>query len=219
MTYQLSNVLILVGLYQITALKCTKILGDDMSTKQEITCALKVPNHEHNVEIWGQCPIHDDKAVQMTIPGKLAIEHSSSILKLCIWSLSMIALCSPIACLWKNRKGKMKKKELAQSNSARGAGKLMKKLLVLFVLGGVSVSIWLFWYLNDGIQLRRKETLANMCDERARMLQDQFNVSMNHVHALAILVSTFYHGKQPPAIDQVIFIYFISLMLSFVKTF
>ncbi|KAK6141238.1 hypothetical protein DH2020_025035 [Rehmannia glutinosa] len=31
---------------------------------------------------------------------------------------------------------------------------------------------------------------------------DQFNVSMNHVHALAILVSTFHHGKQPSAIDQ-----------------
>ncbi|KAJ1410885.1 Signal transduction response regulator, receiver domain [Sesbania bispinosa] len=32
--------------------------------------------------------------------------------------------------------------------------------------------------------------------------QDQFNVSMNHVHALAILVSTFHHGKHPSAIDQ-----------------
>ncbi|KAJ8510337.1 hypothetical protein OPV22_000771 [Ensete ventricosum] len=53
-----------------------------------------------------------------------------------------------------------------------------------------------------GITERRKETLVNMCDERARMLQDQFNVSMNHVHALAILVSTFHHGKQPSAIDQ-----------------
>ncbi|KAL6135138.1 hypothetical protein ACLB2K_067366 [Fragaria x ananassa] len=41
-----------------------------------------------------------------------------------------------------------------------------------------------------------------MCDERARMLQDQFNVSLNHVHALAILVSTFHHGKHPSAIDQ-----------------
>ena len=46
---------------------------------------------------------------------------------------------------------------------------------------------------------------TSMCDERARMLQDQFNVSMNHVHALAILVSTFHHGKHPSAIDQVNF--------------
>ncbi|XVF31884.1 hypothetical protein REPUB_Repub17cG0033000 [Reevesia pubescens] len=44
--------------------------------------------------------------------------------------------------------------------------------------------------------------LASMCDERAWMLQDQFNVSMNHVHALAILVSTFHHGRHPSTIDQ-----------------
>lgn len=84
----------------------------------------------------------------------------------------------------------------------RGAGKWRKKLLIIFVLLGVLVSIWLFWHLHEKIISRREETLANMCDERARMLQDQFNVSMNHVHALAILVSTFHHGKNPSAIDQ-----------------
>lgn len=87
--------------------------------------------------------------------------------------------------------------------SSRSTGKWRKKLLVVFVLGGIITSFWLFWYLNEDIMLRRKETLASMCDERARMLQDQFNVSMNHVHALAILVSTFHHGKLPSAIDQV----------------
>ncbi|GAU36289.1 hypothetical protein TSUD_255430 [Trifolium subterraneum] len=55
------------------------------------------------------------------------------------------------------------------------------------------------------IAQRRVEMLSTMCDERARMLQDQFNVSMNHVHALAILVSTFHHGKHPSAVDQNIF--------------
>ncbi|KAG5232064.1 histidine kinase [Salix suchowensis] len=84
----------------------------------------------------------------------------------------------------------------------RGAGKWRKKLLIIFVLLGVLVSIWLFWHMHEKIISRREETLANMCDERARMLQDQFNVSMNHVHALAILVSTFHHGKNPSAIDQ-----------------
>ncbi|XXG81879.1 hypothetical protein AAC387_Pa09g2421 [Persea americana] len=44
--------------------------------------------------------------------------------------------------------------------------------------------------------------LANMCDARARMLQDEFNVSKNHLHALAILVSAFHHGKNPSSIDQ-----------------
>ncbi|KAG8489093.1 hypothetical protein CXB51_017081 [Gossypium anomalum] len=84
----------------------------------------------------------------------------------------------------------------------KGAGKWRKKLLIIFVLMGILTSIWLFWHLNQKINLRREETLANMCDERARMLQDQFNVSMNHVHALALLVSTFHHGKHPSAVDQ-----------------
>ncbi|XP_038703656.1 histidine kinase 2-like isoform X2 [Tripterygium wilfordii] len=34
------------------------------------------------------------------------------------------------------------------------------------------------------------------------LLKDRFNVSLNHVHSLAILVSTFHHGKNPSAIDQ-----------------
>ncbi|PHT43039.1 Histidine kinase 2 [Capsicum baccatum] len=85
---------------------------------------------------------------------------------------------------------------------SRTGGKWTKKALVIFVFSGVILSIWLYLYLSADIALRRKETLTSMCDERARMLQDQFNVSMNHVHALAILVSTFHHGKQPSAIDQ-----------------
>ncbi|CAA3032224.1 (S)-ureidoglycine aminohydrolase [Olea europaea subsp. europaea] len=88
-------------------------------------------------------------------------------------------------------------------SSSRSTGKWRKKMFIVFVLAGVVFSIWLFLYLREDIVLRRKETLGSMCDERARMLQDQFNVSMNHVHALALLVSTFHHGKQPSAIDQV----------------
>lgn len=76
------------------------------------------------------------------------------------------------------------------------------KLFVLWVLVAAIVSMWIFYSMNYDIIERRKETLASMCDERARMLQDQFSVSMNHVHALAILVSTFHHRKHPSAIDQ-----------------
>ncbi|XP_022758935.1 histidine kinase 2-like isoform X2 [Durio zibethinus] len=97
----------------------------------------------------------------------------------------------------------LQQKQHQQAQSpAKGAGKWRKKLLVIFVLLGILTSFWLFWHLNQKIILRREETLANMCDERARMLQDQFNVSMNHVNALAILVSTFHHGKHPSAINQ-----------------
>lgn len=85
---------------------------------------------------------------------------------------------------------------------AKTATKWQKKLLLLFVLAMVVVSIWIFYHFYQDTVFRRKETLSNMCDERARMLQDQFNVGLNHVHALAILVSTFHHGKSPSAMDQ-----------------
>ncbi|KAI8030319.1 Histidine kinase 3 [Camellia lanceoleosa] len=60
----------------------------------------------------------------------------------------------------------------------------------------------MLWYMSSQAVEKRKETLASMCDERARMLQDPFNVSMNHVQAMSIVISTFHHGKRPSAIDQ-----------------
>ncbi|KAJ4975571.1 hypothetical protein NE237_000677 [Protea cynaroides] len=95
-----------------------------------------------------------------------------------------------------------KQQQPHSQGSSKVSAMWMRKLLYLLVLGGIALSIWLFLSMSKNVVLRRKETLANMCDERARMLQDQFNVSMNHVHALAILVSTFHHGKLPSAIDQ-----------------
>lgn len=89
--------------------------------------------------------------------------------------------------------------------SKRISNALWKKLLYTWVLGGTMVSLWIFWYMSSQAIEKRKETLASMCDERAQMLQDQFNVSMNHVQAMSILISAFHHGKSPSAIDQVIF--------------
>ncbi|KAJ0038536.1 hypothetical protein Pint_23743 [Pistacia integerrima] len=77
-----------------------------------------------------------------------------------------------------------------------------RRVLALWLLFWVLASMWVFWYMNGQTTERRKEALASMCDERARMLQDQFNVSMNHVQAMSILISTFHHGKNPSAIDQ-----------------
>lgn len=96
----------------------------------------------------------------------------------------------------------LKLQQAAHNSLPRSTGKWRKKLLVGFMIGGILVAISLYWHFSEDDFFRRKESLANMCDERARMLQDQFNVSMNHVHALAILVSTFHHGKHPSAIDQ-----------------
>ncbi|XP_020589142.1 probable histidine kinase 5 [Phalaenopsis equestris] len=89
-----------------------------------------------------------------------------------------------------------------EPQNVRGGGCWRKRILCLGIFLGTSVSVWIYFSMNATIVMRRKETLANMCDERARMLQDQFNVSLNHVNALAILISTFHHGKNPSAIDQ-----------------
>ncbi|MQM14881.1 hypothetical protein Taro_047813 [Colocasia esculenta] len=89
-----------------------------------------------------------------------------------------------------------------QKALASKCGLWRKKLLFVGVTAGVFTSLWIYWIMSANTASRNKENLVSMCDERARMLQDQFNVSMNHVHALAILVSTFHHGKQPSAIDQ-----------------
>jgi len=85
-----------------------------------------------------------------------------------------------------------------------------KKLLVTWVVFWTIVALWVFWFLSSQAMEKRKETLASMCDERSRMLQDQFNVSMNHVQAMSIVISTFHHGKNPSAIDQVI-LFFLHL--------
>ncbi|XP_077236174.1 histidine kinase CRE1-like [Tasmannia lanceolata] len=79
------------------------------------------------------------------------------------------------------------------------------KLLVFWVMFFAVVASLIYFKMNADSMERRKEVLVSMCDERARMLQDQFGVSVNHVHALAILVSIFHHHKTPSAIDQVTF--------------
>ena len=87
--------------------------------------------------------------------------------------------------------------------SKRVRKRLWKRVVFAWVLCWTFASLWIFWYMSSQATEKRKETLASMCDERARMLQDQFNVSMNHVQAMSILISTFHHGKNPSAIDQV----------------
>ncbi|KAK7299851.1 hypothetical protein RJT34_10679 [Clitoria ternatea] len=104
-----------------------------------------------------------------------------------------------------NQTTQQKRKQHSVQSPSKGAGRWRKRLLAIGVSLGIIGSFWLFWHLNADIMWRRVDMLSNMCDERARMLQDQFNVSMNHVHALAILVSTFHHDKHPSAIDQKIF--------------
>lgn len=79
----------------------------------------------------------------------------------------------------------------------------LPKFLLFWIMMMAFVSMMIYNGMDDDNKVRRKEVLGSMCDQRARMLQDQFSVSVNHVHALAILVSTFHYYKYPSAIDQV----------------
>ncbi|KAF3432074.1 hypothetical protein FNV43_RR26813 [Rhamnella rubrinervis] len=78
----------------------------------------------------------------------------------------------------------------------------LPKFLILWVMVMAFFSMLIYNVMDADNKVRRKEVLSSMCDQRARMLQDQFSVSVNHVHALAILVSTFHYYKSPSAIDQ-----------------
>lgn len=72
-----------------------------------------------------------------------------------------------------------------------------------WVLVAVACAAYMHWHLRRETMDRAEERLVSMCEERARMLQEQFGVTVNHVHALAILVATFHYDKHPPALDQV----------------
>lgn len=79
----------------------------------------------------------------------------------------------------------------------------LPNLLALWIIVMLYGSRAIYTRMDAVSKERRKDVLVSMCDQRARMLQDQFSVSVNHVHALAILVSTFHYYKNPSAIDQV----------------
>ncbi|KAD2393456.1 hypothetical protein E3N88_40433 [Mikania micrantha] len=76
------------------------------------------------------------------------------------------------------------------------------KYLALWIIAFGFVAVHVYRCIDAGHQQRIQEGLVSMCDQRARMLQDQFSVCVNHVHALAVLVSTFHYYKNPSVIDQ-----------------
>ncbi|XP_068669557.1 histidine kinase 3-like isoform X2 [Aristolochia californica] len=129
-------------------------------------------------------------------------KHPMLLFQICGWVLVGMAVHCQISCCHGCKKHQNAQQQQLPSSKGCRTGRWRRKLLILWVLSGVIGSMWIFWTMNENIVLRRREMLANMCDERARMLQDQFNVSMKHVRALAILISTFHHGKHPSAIDQ-----------------
>lgn len=89
----------------------------------------------------------------------------------------------------------------------------MMTLVWLLAAAGVGVALIVYQFFSRQHYQHYVDVLANMCDERARMLQHQFSVSMNHVHALAILVSTFYVGRHPTALNQVRMILVLNVLI------
>jgi arabidopsis histidine kinase 2/3/4 (cytokinin receptor) len=79
---------------------------------------------------------------------------------------------------------------------------LKAKLIAVAVLGATALGVFLHSYFRHAAA-QGGGGLVSMCEERARMLQDQFAVSVNHVHALATLVATFHYEKHPPALDHI----------------
>ncbi|KAL0372268.1 UNVERIFIED_CONTAM: Histidine kinase [Sesamum calycinum] len=112
------------------------------------------------------------------------------LLLLCCWFLSLISLN------WLGNGGTMTTK----AGLLGDGGQIWMKLWDQ--ISDCGSALWVFWYMSSQAVEKRKETLASMCDERARMLQDQFNVSMNHIQAMSVMISIFHHGKNPSAIDQ-----------------
>nr|CDM85789.1 unnamed protein product [Triticum aestivum] len=93
----------------------------------------------------------------------------------------------------------------ARHGSREARERCWRLRMLLWVVGWTLISLHIFHYFNSSAVEKRRDSLASMCDERARMLQDQFNVSMNHLQALAILVNTFHHSQSPSAITQATF--------------
>ena len=81
--------------------------------------------------------------------------------------------------------------------------KLIAAAVLVWVLASAASGVVVHRNIRHAALQKMEEGLVSMCEERARMLQDQFAVSVNHVHALAILVATFRYEKHPPALDQV----------------
>lgn len=89
------------------------------------------------------------------------------------------------------------------------------KYLALWIIVFWFAAIYVYQIIDAEHQQRIDEGLVSTCDQRARMLQDQFSVSVNHVHALAVLVSTFHYYKNPSVIDQVCTLFYLRFFICF----
>lgn len=89
--------------------------------------------------------------------------------------------------------------------------KIDGKMKRWLINGTVQVLLCLTISFCVGIHLQMKaqstktmeDWLQNTCEECAKNLQDQFPLTLSHVHSLALLMSTFHRNKTHFSIDQV----------------
>lgn len=79
----------------------------------------------------------------------------------------------------------------------------LPRILVLWIIIVALVSRAIYNTVDAEYKERRREALESMCDQRARILEDQFNVTINHVYSLALLISIFHYSQSVSTIDQV----------------
>ncbi|KAL5987955.1 putative histidine kinase 5 [Asimina triloba] len=198
----------------------SSIIPEEKAVGVTITFYISMCKKSKNLELIpqsGRCnsvEVHQDmKTMEYRCDEQKTEKPLMALLKIVLWVLVGMAVnCTLSSSLGKLclRQQNAQQQQLdtlpppqqQPSQISKGGWGWRRKLLLVWVVAGLIVPAWIFFSMRESFLSRRRETLANMCDERARMLQDQFNVSMNHVHAMAILISTFHHGKQPSAIDQ-----------------
>jgi arabidopsis histidine kinase 2/3/4 (cytokinin receptor) len=94
-------------------------------------------------------------------------------------------------------------KDAEDGNGWTLKAKLIAVAVLVWLLGAATLGVFLHSYFRHAALRKVEEGLVSLCEKCARLLQDQFAISINHVHALAILVVTFHYEKHPPALDQV----------------
>ncbi|XP_019437450.1 PREDICTED: histidine kinase 4-like [Lupinus angustifolius] len=136
--------------------------------------------------------------------GTTKVEYSSQEEKLSSENLLLMGLSlkmqihqNPVALRMHEQSGNKGKYTFIQAHRA-----WLSKFLLFWITLMALISWCIYSNMDADTKVRRREALGSLCDQRARMLQDQFSVSVNHVHALAILVSTFHYYRSPSAIDQ-----------------
>lgn len=66
--------------------------------------------------------------------------------------------------------------------------------MLWFIVFGI-LSTQIFRAVNDAATVKRKEALGNICDQQARMLEDQFATNANQICFLGNLLMELFYSK------------------------